>query len=361
MSRIYNFYSGPSTLPLTALEEVSAKLVDFEGAGMSLIEMSHRGREYDRIHNETIALFREILKVPDGFHVVFLQGGATMLFGLVPMALIPRGGHADFILTGHWGVRAHEDASTIADARIAWDGKGDGFRRMPARGEIALSGGAAYVHLCSNETIGGIQWSEFPDTGGVPLVADMSSDIMSRPLDWDRFAMVFAGTQKNLAPAGMTVMVVRDDFARTARRDLPSYFRLDLHIDNNSLFNTPPTFVVWMMNLTLRWIKSIGGMAEVERRRDAKAGLVYSAIDASGGFYTSPVDASSRSKMNVVWHLHDAALLDPFLKEAEKAGLAGLKGHRSVGGLRASIYNAMPVEGVKALADFMNHFRERHG
>ncbi len=361
MARIYNFASGPSILPLPALEEAAAKLVDFEGTGMSLIEMSHRGPVFDAIHNETLALLRELLEIPDDFHLLLLQGGATFQFAMIPMAFLREGVTADYILSGHWGVRAWEDAKLCGSVNIAWDGKGDNYMRMPAQSELSFNPGALYAHLCSNETIGGIQWKDYPDAGKVPLVIDMSSDILSRPLPWERTVMMYAGAQKNLAPAGMVLVAVRRDFAERARKDLPAYMRYDLHIKNNSLYNTPSTFATWMANLTLKWVKSIGGMREIERRRDEKAGMLYSMIDKSGGFYRSPVDPASRSTMNVVWRLPEERLEKIFLENAEMNGLSGLPGHRSVGGCRASIYNAMPVEGVRALVDFMKDFMESHG
>lgn len=361
MSRIYNFAAGPSTLPLPALEEASAKLVDYEGAGMSLIEMSHRGKIYDAIHNETVTLLRNILLIPDDFDVLFLQGGATMQFGMIPMAFLKEGATADFVLTGSWAMRAIEDARLIGKTRVLWDGEDNHYTRIPSLEELAFNNDAAYVHICSNETIGGIQWTDFPDTGDVPLIADMSSDILSRPLPWDKFDMVFAGTQKNLAPSGMALVLIRKDFARKARTDLPAYFRYDLHISKNSLYNTPPTFVVWMTNLTLKWIQSIGGLEEIERRREKKAGLLYDMIDGSGGYYRNPVDTGSRSQMNVVWRLPDEDLEKKFLRECENEGLSGLKGHRDVGGIRASLYNALPVEGVEALVDLMKRFMEENG
>jgi len=361
MSRIYNFAAGPSTLPLPALEEAAAKLVDYEGAGMSLIEMSHRGKIYDAIHNETVTLLRNILLIPDDFDVLFLQGGATMQFGMIPMAFLKEGATADFVLTGSWALRAVEDARLIGKTRVLWDGEDNHYTRIPSLEELAFNNDAAYVHICSNETIGGIQWQDIPDTGDVPLIADMSSDILSRPLPWDKFDMVFAGTQKNLAPSGMALVLIRKDFARKARTDLPAYFRYDLHISKNSLYNTPPTFVVWMTNLTLKWIQSIGGLEEIERRREKKAGLLYDMIDGSGGYYRNPVDTGSRSQMNVVWRLPDEDLEKKFLRECENEGLSGLKGHRDVGGIRASLYNALPVEGVEALVDLMKRFMEENG
>ncbi|MFC1591939.1 3-phosphoserine/phosphohydroxythreonine transaminase [Thermodesulfobacteriota bacterium] len=361
MERIFNFAAGPSTLPLEALQEASAKLVDYEGSGMSLIEMSHRGKHYDQVHNEAIAMAREILAIPDDYHVLFLQGGATLQFGMIPLAFLKGGMTADYVLTGSWAKKACSDAKVVGTVNVAWDGADENYTRMPSPAELQLTPGAAYVHICSNETIGGIQWQSFPDTGDVPLICDMSSDILSRPLPWNTIDMVYAGAQKNLAPSGMAFVVISDRLAQQARTDLPAYLRYDQHIDKNSLYNTPPSFVVWMTSLTLKWIKSIGGLSEVERRREEKAGLLYDMIASSGGYYRNPVDASSRSPMNVVWRIKEEELEKKFIQEADSAGLSGLKGHRSVGGCRASIYNAMPVEGVKALVDFMKQFMQKNG
>lgn len=361
MARIFNFAAGPSTLPVETLQEAAAKLVDFNDAGMSLIEMSHRGKIYEAVHNEAIALVRELLNVPSDYHILFLQGGATLQFGMVPMAFLRQGATAAYILTGSWAKKAHDDAKIVGSTTVVWDGKAENYTRIPAQGELSFPKDAVYAHLCSNETIGGIQWKTFPDTGGVPLIADMSSDILSRPLPWDRLAMVYAGTQKNLAPAGMALVIMSDRLAKAARKDLPAYLRYDLHIENNSLYNTPPSFIVWMTGLTMKWIKSIGGLQEIERRRDEKARMLYGMIDCSGGYYRNPVDRDSRSAMNVVWRLPSEELEDKFIKEAKKEGLDGLKGHRSVGGCRASIYNAMPIDGVRALVQFMKHFMAKNG
>lgn len=361
MTRIFNFAAGPATLPLPALQEATQKLVDYEHTGMSLVEMSHRSTMYDRVHNETIALAREILNIPNNYHVLLLQGGATLQFGMIPMAFLYEGMTADYILTGSWAKKAYMDGKVVGKVNVPWDGVSEKYTRIPSQEELNLTEGAAYVHICSNETIGGIQWPAFPDTGNVPLIADISSDIMSRPLPWDRLDMVYAGTQKNLAPSGMGFIVISDRLAQKARKDLPAYLRYDLHIDNNSLYNTPPSFVVWITELTLKWIKSIGGMTAVERRRDEKAQMLYRMIDSSGGYYRNPVDKNSRSPMNIVWRLPDEDLELKFIQEAEKEGLSGLKGHRSVGGCRASVYNAMPVEGVQALISFMKQFMEKNG
>jgi len=361
MSRIYNFSAGPSTLPLEALEDAGSQFVDYENSGMSLIEMSHRGKHYDAVHSETITLVREILQVPKTSHVMLLQGGATLQFGMIPLAFLKPDMSADYIVTGSWAKKAVGDARAVGEVALAWDGADCNYSRMPAQEELTLNPDAAYVHLCSNETIGGIQWQSFPETGDVPLVCDMSSEILSRPLDWNKIDMVYAGAQKNLAPAGMALVIMSERLASMARADLPAYLRYDLHIKNNSLYNTPPTFAIWMAQLTLKWIKSIGGMPEIERRRDEKASMLYDAITNSNGYYRSPVDQASRSAMNVVWRLPSEELEKQFLQQAQQENMSGLKGHRSVGGCRASIYNAMPVAGVKALTDFMSEFMKKNG
>ncbi len=361
MARIYNFSAGPATLPVETLEEAAAKLVDYENSGMSLIEMSHRGKIYDSVHNETIALTRELLAVPESHHILLLHGGATLQFGMIPLAFLPEGRSADYVLTGSWSKKAYNDGKAVGNTAVPWDGKDENYMRIPSQDELQLDPGAAYVHICSNETIGGIQWPAFPDTGDVPLIADMSSEILSRPLSWDTIDMAYAGSQKNLAPAGMALVIISDRLVQTARRDLPAYLRYDQHVDGNSLYNTPPSFVIWMTGLTMKWIQSIGGMPEIERRRDEKSALLYGLIDSSNGYYRNPTDTASRSPMNIVWRLQSEELEKKFLAEAQDEGLSGLKGHRSVGGCRASVYNAMPLEGVKALAEFMKHFMDRNG
>jgi len=361
MARIFNFSAGPSTLPVETLQEAADKLVDYENSGMSLIEMSHRGKQYDAVHKETMTLARELLSIPEDYHVLLLQGGATLQFGMIPLAFLHEGMAADYVLTGSWAKKAYNDGKAVGTTAVPWDGSSENNTRIPSREELSLTEGAAYVHICSNETIGGIQWPYFPDTGDVPLIADMSSEIMSRPLPWDKLEMVYAGSQKNLAPSGMALVIMSDRLAQKARKDLPAYLRYDLHIDGGSLYNTPPSFVVWMTNLTLKWIKSIGGMAEVERRRDEKAQMLYRMIECSGGYYSNPVDKNSRSSMNIVWRLPSEELEKKFIQEAGSEGLSGLKGHRSVGGCRASIYNAMPVEGIQALVGFMKQFMAKNG
>ncbi|MBN2040141.1 MAG: 3-phosphoserine/phosphohydroxythreonine transaminase [Spirochaetes bacterium] len=360
MARIYNFSAGPSILPLQALEEAAEKMVDYEGSGMSLVEMSHRGKIYDSVHSETISLTRELLNIPEDYDILLLQGGATLQFGMVPMSFLKEGMTADYVVTGSWAKKALNDGKLIGKVNVAWDGKENNYTTIPDAKDLNLTKDAAYIHICSNETIGGIQWQDFPKTDA-PLIADMSSEIMSRPLPWDKLDMVYAGAQKNLAPSGMALIIMKKSLLEKARTDIPAYLQYATHAEANSLYNTPPTFSIWMANLTFKWIKSIGGMAEIEKRRDEKAKLLYDAIDGSNGYYRSPVDAKSRSKMNMVWRLPSEDLEAAFIKEADKEGLSGLKGHRSVGGIRASVYNAMPKEGIVTLVDFMTKFMEKNG
>jgi phosphoserine aminotransferase len=361
MARIYNFAAGPSMLPLPVLEEASKKLLDYENSGMSLIEMSHRSKIYERVHNETISLVRDLLEIPGDFNVLLLQGGATLQFGMIPLAFLAENRVADYIITGSWSEKAFKDAKKIGKVNAVWDGADSQYTRIPSEDELQFGSNAAYVHICSNETIGGIQWQTFPDTGDIPLIMDSSSDVMSRPIPWDRVSMLYAGSQKNLAPSGMALVIMSKALIEMAKRDLPAYLRYDLHSEQSSLYNTPPSFVVWLTNLTLKWIRENGGMSGMERLSGEKAAMLYDLLDNCGDFYRSPVDKNSRSRMNVVWRLKSDELEKMFLDRAESEGFSGLKGHRSVGGCRASIYNAMPLEGVRALTEFMKDFMEKNG
>ncbi len=358
MSRVFNFSAGPSTLPLEVLAETQAELTEFGDTGMSLVEMSHRSEEYEAVHAEAAALAREALGVPDDFSILFLQGGATLQFSMVPMNLLRPGDRAGYVVSGSWAEKAIEDARIYGDAYPAWDGTPGGYTRMPAAGEVAVEQDTRYLHVTSNETIGGIQMWAWPDAA-VPLVGDMSSDIMSRPLPWDRFDLVYAGAQKNLGPAGATIVFVRDATVDAARTDLGAYLRYDVHRDKSSLYNTPPVFAIWVLGKTLRWVRDRGGVAAMEEDARAKAGLIYDAIAASAGYYRSPVEEASRSLMNVVFRLPSEDLEDEFLDQAAARGMVNLRGHRSVGGIRASLYNAMPAAGAEALAAFMDDFRSR--
>lgn len=355
--RVHNFCAGPCTLPQRVLEEARDELLDFRGAGMSVIEMSHRGAEYEEVHEEALELFRSVFGVPEDRTVLFLQGGATLQFAIVPMNLLTPGASAGYVRSGTWGGGALKDAAIVGDAYAAWDGEPFGFRRMPADGELEIRPRTRYLHVTSNETIEGLRMTVFPDMG-VPLVADMSSDYVSRPIPWERFDLVYGGAQKNLGPAGLAIVVVRTELLEQTNHDLPTYLRLDAHAAKDSLMNTPPMFAVYVMGKVLRWIRDEGGVLAMEDRALRRSGAVYAAIDGSGGFYRSPVDPGDRSHMNVVFRTASGDLDAAFLKAAEQEGLVNLKGHRSVGGVRASIYNAMPDEGVDALLAHMGAFLE---
>jgi phosphoserine aminotransferase len=374
MTRAINFNAGPASLPLPALQRAQEELVDFAGSGMSVMEHSHRGKEYEAVHNEAIALVRELYGVPDSYDVLFLQGGASHQFAMVPMNFLPAGESADYILTGAWGEKAYAEAKVTAallgaKVRVAadtgtaggQDGKEKNYARVPTPSEIAIEPGAAYVHLTSNETIHGVEFFTFPDTGSVPAVCDMSSDFGWRPFDVTRFAMVYAGAQKNIGPSGIALVLARKDFVVQGRKDIPKILQYRTHADNNSLYNTPPTFSIYLVRNVLAWIKQNGGLNSTEKRNRQKAELVYGAIDAHPGFYRCPVDKASRSVMNVVFRLPSEALEDKLVSEAKKLHMVGLKGHRAVGGIRASLYNAVSVEWAQALADFMNDFAKANG
>ena len=359
-NRVHNFCAGPCTLPLEVLEEAQAEFVNYQDSGMSLIEMSHRGKHYDHVHMEAMALMKEVYQVPDDFSVMFIQGGAHLQFAMVPMNLLTPGTKGAYTNTGTWGKGAITDGKQCGDIYVAWDGADENFSRMPSSSEIEIQDNTRYLHITSNETIGGIRFPEFPDVS-VPLVVDMSSDYMSRPVPWDKFDLVYGGLQKNLGPAGMSVVFVRDSILENTNKDMARYLRYDIHKDKDSMFNTPAVFPTYMTGKVLKWMKAKGGLDAIAAEAAHKSGLIYSAIDNSGGYYRSPVDQASRSQMNVVFRLPSEDLEKKFLDESAKAQLLNLKGHRSVGGLRASIYNAMPVEGVQALADFMGDFMANNG
>ena len=356
--RTVNFSAGPCTLPLEVLEEVQTEFVDYRGAGMSIVEMSHRSAPYDEVHQSASALAREIFLVPDDFDIIFVQGGATLQFGMLPMNLLVPGVKGAYVDTGIWADKAYADAGFYGDAYTAWSGKDLGYVRVPESAEIELQENTRYVHITSNETIGGVQYKQFPELD-VPLVADMSSDYMSRPIPWDRFDLVYGGVQKNLAPAGMALVFVRRSILESTRRDLAIYLRYDIQAAKDSMYNTPPVFAIYMMEKVLRWMKRQGGLAAMEKNAQDRADIIYGAIDNSDGFYTNPIDPASRSNMNIVFRIADNELEPRFVAEAAAAGLSGLKGHRSVGGCRASVYSAMPIAGAEALRDFMGDFRKR--
>jgi phosphoserine aminotransferase len=358
MARALNFNAGPAALPLAALERAQAELLDLGGTGMSVMEHSHRGKAYEAVHNEAIALLRELVNIPDSYQVLLLQGGASQQFAVVPMNLLPQGKSADYVLTGSWSEKAYKEGKTVGTVRVAATTEKDKkYGRIPSADEIKWDANAAYAHITSNNTIFGTQWQEFPNTGSVPLVADMSSDALWRPLDVTKFGLIYAGAQKNLGPSGLVVVIVRKDLVEGGRKDIPAIFQYRTHAENNSLYNTPPTFSVYVLRNVLDEMKKAGGLVAMEKVNREKAKLLYDVIDERAGFYASPVEKASRSTMNVVWTLQTPELEAEFLAEAQKRKMIGLKGHRSVGGMRASIYNAVPLENVKALAGFMREFK----
>jgi phosphoserine aminotransferase len=361
MTRAFNFSAGPAALPEPVLRQVQEELLEWKGERASVMEVSHRGQAFIDCAADAELDLRELMGVPEDYAVLFLQGGATTLQALLPMNLAGPDGIADYVLTGHWGEKALDNARPVMKTNIAASGKAGGYTGIPARADWQLTPGAAFVHYTPNETIHGVEFHDIPDTGGVPLVADMSSNILSRPVDVSRFGVIYAGAQKNLGPSGLVICVVRRNLLGKHGRELPSIFELRNQADNDSMFNTPATLSWYIVGLVLKWLKAQGGAAAMAARNSDKATRLYAAIDGSGGFYRNTVDASARSWMNVPFFLVDAALDKAFLQESAAAGLVGLKGHRALGGMRASIYNAMPVEGVQALVDFMADFATRRG
>jgi len=374
MNRRKNFNAGPAALPLPALERARDEMLDFARSGMSVMEHSHRGKEYEAVHDEAIALLRELLGVPDTYEVLFLQGGASQLFAQVPMNLVERGQTAEYVVTGAWGEKALSDgkaaAAMLGGAARASCSTGDGegkekrYVRLPRAGEVPVSPDAAYVHVTSNETIHGVQYEvdpsrPFPVTGKVPLVADMSSDLLWRKFDVTRFGLMYAGAQKNIGPSGVVVVLVSKGLVARGRKDIPKIFQLRTPAENKSLYNTPPTFGIYMVRNVLAWLKGGGGLAAVEAQNRKKAARLYGVIDAQAGFYRCPVEKESRSVMNVVFRLPSEQDEERFVAEAKKRDMVGLKGHRSVGGIRASIYNAVLPEWVDELAAFMEEFARR--
>ncbi len=359
MSRVYNFSAGPAVLPLEVLEQAQAELVDYKGCGMSIMEVSHRGKEYDAVHQEAISNLTKLMNLPDDYAVLLLQGGASAQFAMVPMNLLGEGQVADYANSGAWGSKAIKEAKIIGKVNIAADTSKALPTRVPLPSELKLTPGAAYVHITSNETISGAQCKEFPKTEA-PLVADMSSDILSRPFDMSQFGLVYAGAQKNLGPSGVTLVVIRKDLAERASEKIPIFFRYKTHLEENSLYNTPPCISIYILMLVTRWLLKKGGLEAMARQNREKAGRLYAQIDATG-FYRGTAEGGHRSDMNVTYRLPSEQLEEAFIKEASAQGFKGLKGHRSVGGVRASIYNAFPPEGVDALIAFMKEFEKRNG
>ena len=359
MARAYNFSAGPAILPTEVLLEAQRDLLDFKGTGMSIMEMSHRGKEYTAVHEEAVANLKTLLKVPDNYSILFMTGGATSQFSFVPMNLLGAGQSADYINAGSWGAGAVKAAKKLGKINVIADTSKEIPTRMPANSELKFTDGAAYVHITSNETIAGTQVKEFPKTKA-PLVADMSSDILSRPIDVSQFGIIYAGAQKNLAPAGVTLVIIRNDLAELAPKEtLPELFQYRAFIEENSLKNTPPTFPIYIIMLVTRWLMAKGGLEGMQKINDAKAAKLYAAIDASS-FYKGTAVKEYRSPMNVTFRLPTEELEESFIKAASKLGMTSLKGHRSVGGIRASIYNAFPMEGIDALVAFMKDFEAKN-
>jgi phosphoserine aminotransferase len=357
--RVFNFSPGPAVLPLEVLEQARDELLDWRGSGASVMEISHRGKEFTEVAEAAEADLRDLLSIPADYRVLFMQGGASAQFSLVPMNLAASGSTVDYVNTGHWSRKAIEEAARYCRVHVAGDAGGD-YARVPPQAELRFSKDAAYLHYTPNETISGVEFSYVPESAGAPLVADLSSSILSRPIDVAKFGLIYAGAQKNIGPSGLVVVIVRDDLIGRARPETPHVFDYRAVADNRSMLNTPPTFAWYMAGLVFKWLKRSGGLAAAGERNRLKAATLYSAIDASQ-LYANSVLKDARSWMNVTFHLKEPALNDAFLEAAAEAGLKGLKGHRVLGGMRASLYNAMPLAGVEALVAFMREFERRHG
>ena len=349
--RVYNFNPGPAVLPLEVLEEFRESFMNF--GGMSIFEISHRGKEFAAMMDETIALFRDLMGIPSNYHVLFLGGGASLQFSMVPMNIMDK--TADYVLTGTWSKKALAEAKLIGSPKVIFSSEETKFSRVPRPEEVKPNGDASYVHITSNNTIYGSEYHAFPDTGSIPLVADMSSDILSHTFDVSKFGLIFAGAQKNLGPAGLTLVIIRDDLVKCSYRNVPVILCYSTHAEEKSLYNTPPVSAIYLTNLVLKWVKKNGGVAATEKRNKEKAAMIYDVLDKSS-FYKTPVEKDSRSFMNVVFTLPSDEMTERFVAKAKEQGMIGLKGHRSVGGIRASIYNAFPREGVETLVQFMREF-----
>jgi phosphoserine aminotransferase len=359
-TRIFNFSAGPAVLPLEVLEEIQRDLVMLPGVGMSILEISHRSKAFDEIIEGCEADLRALAGIPSNYHVLFLQGGASLQFSMVPMNLLPQAGSADYIVTGSWSEKAVKEAKRVGGVKISATTQAENFARIPAQGELTLDPQAAYVHYTTNNTIFGTEWQYVPEVGAVPLVADASSDIFNGPIDVSKYALIYAGAQKNLAPAGLTLVILRDDMVERTPASLATMLQYKVHVENKSLYNTPPVFVIYAMRLVLRWLIRQGGLPAVDRMNRRKADKLYGEIDRTG-YYRGHAQKDSRSRMNVTFRLPSEDLEKKFVKESTAAGLDGLKGHRSVGGLRASIYNAFPEAGIDALVQFMQEFERKNG
>jgi len=358
--RIHNFSAGPAVLPVPVLEEAQRNMLSLPGVGMSVMEISHRSKTFDEIVGRAEAGLRELLGVPDNYHVLFLQGGASLQFSMIPMNFLPPEGSADYIITGSWGKKALKEAKRAGATNVAANMADGGFTRVPGNAELKLDPKAAYVHITTNETIEGVEWKQEPQVGEVPLLADASSDILSHPIPVDKYALLYAGAQKNMGPSGVTLVIMRDDLLQRIPDGLHTMLDFRTHVENKSLYNTPNTWGIYIISLVCKWLLDKGGLSAMHEENKKKAGLLYQAIDSSD-FYRGHADADSRSIMNVTFRLPAEELEKRFTAEATAQGLDGLKGHRSVGGIRASIYNAFPLAGVEALVSFMKDFENKNG
>ena len=360
MNTIYNFSAGPAVLPRAVLEQAQEEMLEWSGSGMSVTEMSHRSKEFLSIVEDAERTLTSLLGLNEDYQVLFLQGGATTQFSVIPMNLLEDSRGADYICTGQWSKKAIKEGKKIGSIHVAATSEDSKFSDIPPYDSWDLRLNSSYIHITSNETIGGVEFHDYPSNLPAPLVADMSSHILSRPLDVSKFGLVYAGAQKNIGPAGLTIIIIRKDLLNRIVPDLPSMFSYAVQADNQSMFNTPPTYAIYMAGLVFKWLENQGGLSSVEQKNIKKSNMIYDQIDSTG-FYRSPVARNCRSRMNIPFRIHDESLEDLFLKDANDYGLLQLKGHRSVGGIRASIYNAMPTEGVEALLGFMQHFEQQHG
>jgi len=358
--RIYNFSAGPAVLPLPVLQEVQRDLLALPGAGISILEISHRSKTFESILEQAEADIRALANIPPHYKVLFLQGGASLQFSMVPMNLLAPGATADYIEAGSWGEKAIKEAKKVGNVNIAASTRSDNYSRVPSQSELKLTPGAAYVHMTSNNTIEGTEYKDLPDVSDVPLVSDTSSDMFSKPIDVARHGLIYAGAQKNMGPAGVTIVIVRDDLLQRSQKSLPTMLNYAVHAENTSLYNTPPAFAVYTLGLVMKWLLGRGGLPAIARANERKAAKLYAEIDRTG-FYRGAAQKDSRSLMNVTFRLPNEELEKQFVKQSESAGFDGLKGHRSVGGMRASIYNAFPEEGIDALVQFMSEFERTHG
>jgi len=359
MARVYNFNAGPAALPVSVLEKAQGEMLEYVSSGMSVMEMSHRSKDFEGIIQTAEANVRKLMGVPDEYAVLFLQGGASLQFAMIPMNLRREGKPADYVNTGSWASKAIKEGKLTGNVNVAWDGKSENFTRAPKPSELSLTADAEYLHICTNETIGGIRFSEFPKTSA-PLIADMSSEIMSRAINVSDFGMIYAGAQKNIGPSGLALVILRKDLIERCPESVPVFLKYKTHTDEGSLYNTPNTWGIYILKLVTDHVLSIGGIPAMQKINEQKAGALYDTLDGSN-FWKTVADKGSRSIMNVVWRLPSEELEEKFVAEAKKAGFIGLKGHRSVGGIRASIYNAVPKEAVDALVSFMKEFERNNG